>query len=80
TYFARGLGAARSGDAAGARDAVETLDTLYERSVKAGQDYWAVLVDAQRKTVDAWASYSEGKKDLALRKMREAADIEDSVD
>jgi tetratricopeptide (TPR) repeat protein len=80
TYFSRGLGAARIGDVAGARNAVETLDTLYERSVKAGQDYWAVLVDAQRKTVDAWTAYSEGKKDLALRVMRESADLEDSVD
>jgi tetratricopeptide (TPR) repeat protein len=56
------------------------LDILYERSVKAGQDYWAVLLDAQRKTVNAWTAYAEGKKDLALRLMREAADLEDSVD
>jgi tetratricopeptide (TPR) repeat protein len=80
TWFARGLGAARSGDAAGARSAAGTLDTLYGRSVKAGQDYWAVLVDAQRKTVTAWAAFSEGKKDRAVEMMREAADIEDSVD
>jgi tetratricopeptide (TPR) repeat protein len=80
TYFARGLGAARSGDPAGSRNAVEMLDILYERSVKAGQDYWAVLLDAQRKTVNAWTAYAEGKKDLALRLMREAADLEDSVD
>jgi tetratricopeptide (TPR) repeat protein len=80
TYFARGLGAARSGDAAGARSAAETLGTFHERSVKAGQDYWAVLADAQRKTVAAWTAYAEGKKDRALGIMREAADLEDSVD
>jgi hypothetical protein len=80
TYFARGLGAARSGDAAAAQDALETLDKFHERSVKAGQKYWAVLLDAQRKAVAAWAAFAEGKKDGALEKMREAADIEDSVD
>jgi tetratricopeptide (TPR) repeat protein len=79
-YFARGLGAARGGDPAVARNALETLDTLYKRSVKAGQDYWAVLLDAQRKTVKAWINYAEDKKDLALGLMREAANLEDSVD
>lgn len=80
TYFARGLGAARSGDIAAGRKAIETLDAFYERSVNAEQGYWAVHVDAQRKTVAAWIAFSEGKKDQALRMMREAADLEDSVD
>lgn len=80
THFARGLGAARSGDADAARKAVDKLDDLYERSVSAGQDYWAVHVDAQRKTVAAWAYLADGDKALALRTMRKAADIEDSVD
>ena len=80
TYFARGLSAARNGDAAAARMAIETLDVLYERSVKAGRRYWAVLVDAQRKTVAAWITFSKGKKNQALQMIREAADLEDSVD
>lgn len=80
TYFARGLGAARSGDATAARAAIETLDAFYERAVDVGQGYWAVHVDAQRKTVAAWIAFSEGKKDQALRMMREVADLEDSVD
>jgi tetratricopeptide (TPR) repeat protein len=80
TYFARGLGAARSGDTSAARNAMEKLGTLYDLSVKAGQDYWAVLVSAQQKTVDAWIAFSKGQKDRALKIMREAADLEDSVD
>lgn len=80
TYFARGLGAARSGDIVAARKALETLDTFYKSTVSAGQDYWAVLVDAQRKTVDAWATLAEGNKEQALKLMREAAALEDSVD
>ena len=80
TYFARGLGAALSKDIERARDSVRTLDTFYERSKKAGQDYWGVLVDSQRKTVAAWTAYSEGETDKALQLMKKAAEIEDSVD
>jgi tetratricopeptide (TPR) repeat protein len=80
TYFARGLGAARGGDIQAARKAMETLDTFYESSVDAGKDYWAVLVDAQRKTVAAWVAFAQGNKDQALKTMQEAASLEDSVD
>jgi tetratricopeptide (TPR) repeat protein len=80
TYFARGLGMARSGDVTGALNEIKVLDKLYELTVKAGQEYWAVLVDSQRKTVDAWSAYSKGETDKALQIMKKAADIEDSVD
>jgi tetratricopeptide (TPR) repeat protein len=80
THFARGLGAARSKDTDRARESIGTLDTFYERSKEAGQDYWGVLVDSQRKTVAAWTAYSEGAKDKALQIMKKAAEIEDSVD
>ena len=80
TYFARGLGAARSGDVAGAQQAVNKLDAFHAAAVDAGQTYWAVLVDAQRQTVGAWVALAEGKQDEALQSMRQAADLEDSVD
>ena len=80
TYFARGLGAARSNDIDKAQDSIRTLDTFYEHTKKAGQDYWAVIVDSQRKSVAAWTAYSAGKTDKALQLMKTAADIEDSVD
>ena len=80
TYFARGLGAARSDGIAAAQAAIETLDAFYEQTTQAGQPYWAVLVDAQRKTVAAWVALAEGDTDQALSLMRAAADLEDSVD
>ena len=79
-HYARGLGAARSGNITAAREALSALDAIHERLLKAGQQYWEVLVDAQRKTVAAWIDYSGGKKDSALIRMREAAALEDSVD
>lgn len=79
-FFARGIGAARSGDAPGARDAIQSLDTLHGRMVESGETYWAVLADAQRKAVAAWLALAEGDSAQALGLMREAADLEDSVD
>ena len=80
TYFARGLGAAHSNDINKAQDSIRRLDKFYAQTKKAGQDYWAVLVDSQRKSVVAWTAYATGKTDKALQLMKKAADTEDSVD
>lgn len=80
TYFTRGLGAARSGDLDAAQVAIDTLDAFHQRTVEAGEDYWAIQVDAQRKTVAAWRAYADGRHDEGASLMREAADVEDSVD
>jgi hypothetical protein len=53
-HFARGLGAARSGDPEAARAAIAELDAIHERLTAAGEAYWAILTDAQRRTVEAW--------------------------
>ncbi|MEQ9619383.1 MAG: hypothetical protein RIG61_09450 [Deltaproteobacteria bacterium] len=80
TYFGRGIGAARSGNVEGAEEALEKLNALYDATVKSGDQYWSVIVDAERKSVAAWIEYAKGNKKEALTMMREAADIEDSVD
>jgi Tfp pilus assembly protein PilF len=80
SHFARGIGAARSGDPAGALASRERLDELHAATVSADEAYWATLVDAQRKAVSAWAALAEGRTEEALAQMRAAADLEDSVD
>jgi hypothetical protein len=79
-HYARGLGAARSGEVVKAREALDALDGIYENLVKADQKYWGILVDAQRKTVAAWLEYSEGRKTAAIQLMEDAARLEESVD
>lgn len=80
TWWSQGLGAALNGDIDKARKAVDTLEVL-EKKTKANQeDYWALLVDTQGKTVEAWALHGEGNHEEALSLMREAADQEDSVE
>lgn len=80
TYFGRGIGAARSGNIEVAQEALEKLNALYEATVKSGDKYWPVIVDADRQSVAAWIEYAKGDKNKALAMMEKAADTEDSVD
>ncbi|HEX9127145.1 MAG TPA: hypothetical protein VF948_12135 [Methylomirabilota bacterium] len=76
--FARGLGAARSGNAAAARRDLDRLQVLRDALVAAKNGYWAEQVDIQHRVVAAWIARVEGKKDDALALLCSAADREDA--
>jgi tetratricopeptide (TPR) repeat protein len=80
TYFARALGAARSGDAAGARREVERLQVLREALLQAKQGYWADQVEVQRRAAAGWLARAEGRNEEAVTLLRSAADLEDSTE
>ena len=80
TWFAKGLGAARTENIEGANAALEHLDQIHQQLAEAGDAYWAVHTDAQRKAVGAWIAFAEGDAKEALQMMQAAAEIEDSVD
>lgn len=80
TYFARALGAARSGNAATAGKDVERLAALGDTLEKAGDAYWAGQVEIQRRGAAAWVALSRGQVAEALALMRETADMEDATD
>jgi hypothetical protein len=80
TWLARGIGAARLGDVASARQAAAALDRIRGRLVEAGESYWAQQVDIQGREVMAWAALGEGNTEDALRHMRSAAELEDGTD
>jgi hypothetical protein len=80
TWFAKGIGAARTGDIATARAAVDMLVQLRDKLRGAGELYWTEQVDIQRLGVAAWLALAEGKADEALRIMGEAADREDKTE
>ena len=80
TWFARGLGAARLGQAPAAHESVAALKQIRERLLKAGENYWARQVEIQELEVGAWAVLAESKKEPALRQMRSAAELEDGTD
>jgi tetratricopeptide (TPR) repeat protein len=75
TYFARALGAARSGRFAQARADLATLAEMQEQ-VAAGNAYWGTQVEIQRLSALAWLQFEEGSRDQALSTMRAAARLE----
>jgi tetratricopeptide (TPR) repeat protein len=79
-HYARGLGAARSGDlerAAAERDRIQAAVRALRDE---GDDYWAHTTEALGKAVDAWLLYERGETERALALMSEAADLEDSME
>jgi hypothetical protein len=80
TWFARGLGQARLGQASAANESATALQKIRERLLKAGENYWAQQVEIQELAVRAWAALAEGKKEEALRKMKSAAELEDGTE
>ena len=77
TRFARGLGMARSGALAGAKDEIRALQELRVTLEKSNQAYWADRTEEQLLAVSAWIVNSEGDRAQALKLMRAAADGED---
>ena len=78
--YARGLGAARSGNAAAAKPEIERLKALRAVMVTQKKDYWAEQADIQIGAIEAWIARAERKNDEALRIMRETADLEDKTE
>ena len=77
TYFARALGATRSGDAEAAKAEIAKLGELHDKIKDA---YWAGQVDIQKQVASAWLLHAEGKYDDALKAMSAAADAEDKTE
>ncbi|HEX7023907.1 MAG TPA: hypothetical protein VF187_03730, partial [Gemmatimonadales bacterium] len=80
TWFARGLGAARTGDTTAAAVGVAALSGIRERLGKAGEDYWSEQVEIQRRSVEAWRVFAAGRPEEALAGMRAAAEREDATE
>jgi len=78
--FARALGAARSGDAAGARREIDRLGQFQRMLTERKLGYWAEQSEVQSKIATAWALRAEGKDAEALAALRAAADHEDRTE
>jgi predicted Zn-dependent protease len=78
--FGRGLGAARSGNLAQAREDQVRLAALRDALLAAKVGYWADQVDIQRLLVAGSIARAEGRNDDALQLIRAAADREDATE
>jgi tetratricopeptide (TPR) repeat protein len=81
THFARALGAARSGrDTSAAAPDIAALAKIAADLVAKGDHYWSTAVTVQRLGASAWLANAKGNADEAVRLMREAADLEDTIE
>jgi tetratricopeptide (TPR) repeat protein len=80
TYFARALGATRSGNADAATADIAKLAELRDKLQQDKDSYWAEIVDIQRQVALAWQLNAQGKQADALEAMRVAADAEDTTE
>jgi len=80
TYFARSIGASRTGDAAKAREAIDSLRSINQRLSAKGESYWAEQIAIQHLAARAWLDLAERRQDSALAQMREAATREDATE
>jgi tetratricopeptide (TPR) repeat protein len=79
TWFGRALGAARSGDLAGARLDLGEIVRLRGQLASADDHYWTEQLDIQTKAAGAWIALGENL-DKSIESMREAADREDRTE
>jgi tetratricopeptide (TPR) repeat protein len=77
TYFTRAMGSARSGDLQAAQKNIGQLQQIEDGLRQSKDDYWAQQAEIQRNAATAWVMFGEGKKEAALKLMRNAADLED---
>jgi tetratricopeptide (TPR) repeat protein len=78
--FARGLGHARTGNPAAARVEESALEELRDGLAAQKNTYWSGQTEVQRLGVAAWIALAEGARDDAMKLMRAAADLEDSME
>ncbi len=80
TWFARGLGAAKTGAADEAAEAEARLLALEARLREAGDGYWARRGEVQRRSVAAWRALAEGDEARAVEEMTAAAELEGGME
>jgi hypothetical protein len=80
TWFARGLAAARLGQATKANESAAALQQIRVRLLKSDETYWALQAQIQELAVRAWAALADGKNDDALHQINTAAELEDATE
>lgn len=76
THFARGLGAAHEGKLDDANSAVTQIERLETAAGAAGEELFAANIRLLALELRAWIAHASGRKEEAVKLMREAADLE----
>jgi len=81
SHYARGLGAARTGDLDQARASLDRLEELEDAAREAwGDEYWARQIQVKQAAIAAWVALAEGRTEEAVEVMTEAAALHDEME
>ena len=78
--YTRALGAAHTGDIAGAETEIAKLQSLKQKLDQAKDDYWAKQVEVQRLAASGILAHAQGDDQKAVELVRAAADLDASMD
>jgi tetratricopeptide (TPR) repeat protein len=78
TYWARAIGAARSGNPAGARNDLAEIVSIHKTLLQQKKPRFADDVDSDRKEAEAWLAYAEGSHDQGLKTLRTIAEKQEA--
>jgi len=78
TYWARAIGAARSGNAAEAHKDVTEIAAIHRSLSHQGKKGATEATEEDMKEATAWADYADGKQDAALKSLRAIAEKQEA--
>jgi len=78
TYWARAIGAARSGNVADARKDLAEIETIHTSLLKQKRKSFADEVEQDRQEAAAWVAHAEGNNDDAITTLRTIAEKEEA--
>ena len=78
TYWARAIGAARSGNLAEAQKDIAEIASIRKTLAKQKKTEFIDYIDADRKEAEAWLAYAQGNHDQALKVVRTIAEKQEA--
>jgi tetratricopeptide (TPR) repeat protein len=79
TYWARAIGAARSGNVKQAREDIAHIESVHQELLAKKKKDWAETVEDDKTEATAWLDYAEGKHDAAIAALRTLVEKEEST-
>lgn len=80
TWYAKGLGAAQTGNIPSARKAEQKMQELRDQARENGAGNMATYIEIERRVLQGWIEHKEGNDDTAVELMKSAAELEETVE
>jgi tetratricopeptide (TPR) repeat protein len=78
TYWARAIGAARTGNVAQARSDMEHIEAIHKTLIDQKKKSFAEAVEQDRKEATAWLDHAEGRNEAAIASLRAIAEKQEA--